>query len=135
MKLLLDTHALLWALGNDARLGEQARGLIGDPENDVLASAASLWEIALKIRIGKLTADLRRILAALPAARYRLLAIEPRHLVALGAVPSFPDHRDPFDHLLIAQSIADGLVLVSENRNIARYPVPRIPCSDPTAGA
>jgi PIN domain nuclease of toxin-antitoxin system len=134
MNLLLDTHALLWALSNDARLGAHARGVIGDPENQVFVSVVSLWEIALKIRIGKLTADLRRIVATMPATGYQLLAIEPRHLVALETVPNFPDHRDPFDHLLIAQAIVDGHALVSEDQNVARYPVQRIRCSDQAAG-
>lgn len=69
MRLLLDTHALLWWLNDDRKLGNRARGLIGDPENDILVSVVSLWEIAVKLRIGKLDADLTRFL---PSCRIRV---------------------------------------------------------------
>ena len=130
MNLLLDTHALLWALGNDPRLGQQARDQIADPLNTVAVSVVSLWEIVLKVRIGKLRADVRRILAAIPAAGYQNLPIRPEHLMALEALPLFPDHRDPFDHLLIAQAIEDTLMFVSEDDRADRYRVQRLSCSD-----
>lgn len=129
MKLLLDTHALLWALGNDPRLGACARDHIADPENEILASVVSLWEIALKVRIGKLRADVSRIVASLPLAQYQTLAIQPEHLVTLGRLPRFEDHKDPFDHLLIAQALFTGAIFVSEDRNSDRYRVNRLACS------
>jgi PIN domain nuclease of toxin-antitoxin system len=129
VNLLLDTHALLWALANDPRLGARTRDHIADPENAVFVSVASLWEIALKVRVGKLRADVRRILATLPLAQYQTLAISPEHVITLSGLPQFDDHKDPFDHLLVAQAIADDLLFVSEDRNADRYGVRRIACS------
>lgn len=106
MRLLLDTHALLWWLNDDAKLGNHARGLIGDSENDVLVSVVSLWEITVKLRIGKLDADLEEILAILPAQGFDRLDISDAHLIALAALPLH--HRDPFDHLLMAQAVVEA---------------------------
>lgn len=83
MRLLLDTHALLWWLNDDEKLGNHARGLIGDPENDVLLSAVSLWEITVKLRIGKLDADIEEILAILPGRGFDRLDIQMRILSLL----------------------------------------------------
>lgn len=104
MRLLLDTHALLWWLNDDEKLGNHARRLIGDPENDVLVSAVSLWEITVKLRIGKLDADIDEILAVLPDQGFDRLDITDTHLIALAALPLH--RRDPFDHLLMAQAAA-----------------------------
>lgn len=131
MRLLLDTHALLWWLNDDVKLGNHARGLIGDPENDVLVSAVSLWEITVKLRIGKLDADIDEILAILPDQGFDRLDITDAHLVALAALPLH--HRDPFDHLLMAQAVAEGAYFVSQDRNVALYGIPFVTCSDPAA--
>lgn len=131
MRLLLDTHALLWWLNDDGKLGNHARGLIGDPENDVLVSAVSLWEITVKLRIGKLDADLDEILAILPAQGFDRLDITDAHLVALAALPLH--HRDPFDHLLMAQAVAEGAHFVSQDQNVGLYGIPFVTCSDPVA--
>lgn len=131
MRLLLDTHALLWWLNDDVKLGNHARGLIGDPENDVLVSAVSLWEITVKLRIGKLDADLDEILAILPDQGFDRLDITDAHLVALAALPLH--HRDPFDHLLMAQAVAEGAHFVSQDQHVALYGVPFVTCSDPAA--
>lgn len=131
MRLLLDTHALLWWLNDDAKLGSHARGLIGDPENDVLVSVVSLWEITVKLRIGKLDADIEEILAVLPDQGFDRLEITDAHLVALAALPLH--HRDPFDHLLMAQAAAEGAYFVSQDRNVALYGIPFVTCSDPVA--
>ncbi|MFT8347299.1 type II toxin-antitoxin system VapC family toxin, partial [Gluconobacter oxydans] len=98
MKVLLDTHALLWWLSDSDRLGETAREIIADPVHDILVSIVSLWEIAIKIRIGKLDADMNDILAAIPEEGFSLLQIQPEHLQILMSLPLH--HRDPFDHLL-----------------------------------
>lgn len=129
MKLLLDTHALLWWMADDAKLGEQARELIADPDNDILVSAASLWEIVVKARIGKLGAEIAEILSALNQQGFTRLDIAPAHLMTLIDLPRHGDHRDPFDHLLIAQAIAEGATFVSEDRNAGRYPVRIMTCS------
>ncbi|MBU8543388.1 MULTISPECIES: type II toxin-antitoxin system VapC family toxin [Roseomonadaceae] len=130
MRLLLDTHALLWWLGDDGRLGGQARELIANPGNDVLVSVASLWELVVKIRIGKLEADIGEIEDAIARQGFTRLEISPAHLDALLGLRAHPDHRDPFGHLLIAQAMVEDATFVSEDRNSSRYPVRRITCSD-----
>lgn len=133
MRLLLDTHALLWWLGDSDALGHQARALIADPGNDVLVSVATLWEIVVKVRIGKLQADIEEIDAALVQDQFVRLDIQPAHLAVLSSLPSHPDHRDPFDHLLVAQAISEDATFVSEDRHAPRYPVRLVTCSDPAA--
>ena len=128
MKLLLDTHALLWWLADDDRLGPRARELIEDPGNDVLVSVVSLWEIVVKLRVGKLEADIEEIVAAVGREGFACLDIGTAHLLTLAELPMH--HRDPFDHLLIAQAIAEDLVFLSEDRNTARYQVRFVTCSD-----
>ena len=130
MKLLLDTHALLWWLSDDPRLEQQARTLIADSHTSVLASAVSLWEIVVKVRIGKLDAEIDAIVGAIGQQGFTILPIDPAHLTALAGLQRLTDHRDPFDHLLIAQAIAEGATLLSEDRNMSRYPVTLLTCSD-----
>ena len=128
MRLLLDTHALLWFLNGDETLAASARDQITDPSNDVFVSVVSLWEIAVKLRIGKVRADLRAITEASTQSGFELLGIKPDHLFAIGRLPVLDDHRDPFDHLLIAQAITEDLMFISEDRNAPRYPVSVITC-------
>ncbi|TKV70737.1 type II toxin-antitoxin system VapC family toxin [Rhizobium sp. AU243] len=128
MRLLLDTHALLWWLNDDEKLGNHARSLIGDPENDVLVSSVSLWEITVKLRIGKLDADIEEILAILPNQGFDRLDITDAHLIALATLPLH--HRDPFDHLLMAQAVAEEAHFVSQDQNVPLYGIPFVTCSD-----
>lgn len=88
MRLLLDTHALLWWLNDDEKLGNHARRLIGDPENDVLVSAVSLWEITVKLRIGKLDADIEEIVAILPDQGFDRLDITDGGVCGTGRNPT-----------------------------------------------
>ena len=127
MRFLLDTHALLWWLSDDAQLGQYAQDLIADPANDILVSVVSLWEIQVKVRVGKLTADMHEILSEIEAQAFELLPINPAHLLLLGTLPV--NHRDPFDHLLIAQAIAEGATFVSEDRHTPQYHVLFVTCS------
>ena len=127
MKFLLDTHAMLWWLADDSQLGRQARELVEDPGNDVLVSMVSLWEIAVKTRIGKLQAELKEITDAVQQEGFTLLDIGVTHLLTLAGLPMH--HRDPFDHLLIAQAITEDATFISEDRNTARYPVRMVTCS------
>jgi PIN domain nuclease of toxin-antitoxin system len=132
-RLLLDTHTFLWALTNDRRLGAAARQAMLDPAAEVYVSIACFWEIALKVRIGKLATGGYTIPQLIQTAQqdgFRRLAIEPRHLAALSALPHVPDHKDPFDHLLIAQAIVDRFIFVSEDEFCPRYPVQHMWCSD-----
>ena len=127
MRLLLDTHALLWWLADDPRLGQAARVLVADPASEVLVSPASLWEIQVKVRVGKLRAELRDILAAMEEQGFDLLPIAPSHLLALGSLPQH--HRDPWDHLLIAQANVEEALFLSEDGHVPSYPVTYVTCS------
>ncbi|MFN3944338.1 MAG: type II toxin-antitoxin system VapC family toxin [Allosphingosinicella sp.] len=126
MKLLLDTHALLWWLADDARLGPAARRHIGDAGNRVLVSHVSLWETAIKIGIGKLRLDIGAALAAIRERGLEELGLEPAHLTTLAALERH--HRDPFDHMLIAQAIVEGATLMSEDARMGEYPVAVLRC-------
>ncbi len=119
MRLLLDTHALLWWL-EDERLGPAAAAAVRDPDSDVLASAASAWEIAIKARLGKLDApsDLRD---SLHEAQIRELCVTVEHGLAAGALPLH--HADPFDRMLVAQARLERLTLVTNDPAMAAYDV------------
>ena len=127
MKFLLDTHALLWWLADDDQLGNGAREVVADPVNDILISMVSLWEIVVKVRIGKLQADIAEIVDAVQREGFTVLDVGMAHLVALAGLPMH--HRDPFDHLLIAQAMTEEATFMSEDRNAARYPVRTVTCS------
>lgn len=128
MKLLLDTHALLWWLDDSVRLGRKARRLIADPETEVLVSTVSFWEIVVKVRVGKLQAELGDIIRASESQGFRHLAITRSHLRALEGLPVH--HRDPFDHLLIAQAITEAATFLTADGFADRYPVTVASCSD-----
>ncbi|ACI52138.1 PilT protein domain protein [Gluconacetobacter diazotrophicus PA1 5] len=127
MKVLLDTHALLWWLSDSERLGPQAGEIIADPAHDILVSVVSLWEIAIKIRIGTLDADLNEILDAIPAEGFTLLQIQPEHLKVLMELPMH--HRDPFDPLLMAQAQSEHALFLSDDSQMDGYPIKKIRCS------
>jgi PIN domain nuclease of toxin-antitoxin system len=124
LNLLLDTHAFLWWIAGDAALSAPARAAIGDDSNAVFVSAASAWEIATKFRIGKLpgiapiAADLA---AVLDAQGFAPLPVSFVHGQTAGALPG--PLRDPFDRMLIAQAMLDGMVLVSNEQAFAAYGV------------
>jgi PIN domain nuclease of toxin-antitoxin system len=126
LKFLLDTHALLWWLADDKRLGSHARRLIEDPANNVIVSMVSLWEIAVKVRIGKLSADVGEIADAIERGGFILIGVERSHLKILAGLPTH--HRDPFDHLLIAQAIDQNSTFISDDGHAKYYPVPSISC-------
>ncbi|RHW17920.1 type II toxin-antitoxin system VapC family toxin [Sphingomonas gilva] len=127
MKLLVDTHVLLWWLEDDGRLGSHARDCISDPANIVLISDVSLWEIAIKSRIGKLKVDSSLIEREAAGADFTRLAIRPNHIHAVLRLPDH--HRDPFDHLIIAQAIIEDATLVTADRRIGRYQAKTMVCS------
>lgn len=127
MKILLDTHALLWWLSDSDKLGPAAREIIADPAHDILISIISLWEIAIKIQIGKLDADLNEITDAIPAEGFTLLQITPEHLKILMGLPMH--HRDPFDHLLMAQALSEQASFLSGDCQTAHYSIERLCCS------
>ncbi|HEV2676969.1 MAG TPA: type II toxin-antitoxin system VapC family toxin [Aliidongia sp.] len=127
MRLLLDTHAFLWWLAGDDALSGVAKAAIADEANEILVSAVSAWEMATKHRIGKLPGldpiadDLE---AAIAGQGFRELAISLRHGRVAGGLPG--PHRDPFDRMLIAQAMLDGLVLVSNEKPFDAYGVSRL---------
>lgn len=127
MRLLLDTHAFLWWLAGDDRLSLKAKTAIGDGLNEVFVSAASVWEITTKYRLGKL-AGVAAIVADLEAVIARQgfveVAISVRHGQLAGALPG--PHRDPFDRMLMAQTILDMFVLVSNESAFDAYGVARL---------
>jgi PIN domain nuclease of toxin-antitoxin system len=127
VRLLLDTHALLWWLADAPELGESARNLIADPDTEVLVSVVSLWEITIKARLGKLEASLDDILTVMPDQGFQRIGVEDTHLIALSRLQHH--HRDPFDHLLIAQAIAENAAFMSQDANAPFYDVTCIPCS------
>jgi len=126
-RLLLDTHALLWWLAGDRRLPESAQRIIGDETNDIYVSAASAWEIATKLRLGKLhdpegiSVALRRHVAA---QGFLELPITLEHAREAGMLPG--PHRDPFDRMLVAQARLEELALVSNEEPFDRYGISRV---------
>jgi PIN domain nuclease of toxin-antitoxin system len=123
MKLLLDTHLLLWAAGEPRRLSKQARTLIGNPDNELLFSAASLWEVAIKRGLGRedFKVDARLLRRGLLDNGYNELPIVSDHVVA---TESLPIHKDPFDRILVAQATVEGVTLLTIDPLVSQYPGP-----------
>lgn len=126
MIALLDTHALLWWLFDDPRLGPEARDVIGDPANVVFVSAVSVWEIAIKRAVGKLEAP-HDVPDRIDDAGFERLPVGFDHAERVGTLPRH--HGDPFDRLLIAQALVEGATLVTSDRRIHDYEVPRLAAS------
>jgi PIN domain nuclease of toxin-antitoxin system len=124
VKLLLDTHLLLWAAGDPGRLSSDARALIEDPGNNPVFSAASLWEVAIKRGLGRsdYQVDPRLLRRGLLDNGYGELPIASQHAVAVDALPRI--HADPFDRILVAQSMVEGITLLTSDPIVARYPGP-----------
>ena len=120
MKLLLDTHVLLWALGNPSSLSPDARAAIENPRTPVLVSTASAWEIGVKVSLGKLRAPVD-LAEQLRDKRFTPLPVSIAHGLRVGALPLH--HRDPFDRLLVAQAQLEGLTIVTRDERIAAYDV------------
>ncbi len=122
MKLLLDTHVLLWATGRVARLSDEARRLIEDTANEVVFSAISIAEIAIKYSLGR--PDFRTepgfFRNALIANGYQELPMTGTHAIALSSLP--PIHKDPFDRMLVAQARSEGMTLLTSDDAVALYP-------------
>jgi PIN domain nuclease of toxin-antitoxin system len=124
MRLLLDTHLLLWAAAEPELLSQVAQRLIDDPNNELLFSSASLWEVAIKQsrKQKDFDVDARLLRRNLLASGYDELAVTGDHAVAVADLPLL--HRDPFDHLLIAQCTVEGITLLTADRMVACYPGP-----------
>jgi PIN domain nuclease of toxin-antitoxin system len=124
VKLLLDTHLLLWAVGPTALLPASARALIRDKANLPVFSVASIWEVAIKHSRGHADFDVPPLLLreTLLESGYQELAVLGNHAVGVAGLP--PIHKDPFDRLLIAQAMVEGITLLTVDSTIARYPGP-----------
>jgi PIN domain nuclease of toxin-antitoxin system len=121
VKLLLDTHLLLWAAGEPRKLPKTARRLLEAKENTLIFSAASLWEIAIKQGLGRddFRADARLLRRGLLDNGYEELAVTGAHAVALDTLP--PLHKDPFDRILLAQAQVEGILLLTADKRVAQY--------------
>ena len=124
MRLLLDTHLLVWAMGSPERLPAGLAAMLEDPRNTPVFSVASLWELVSKQALGRPDvrvepAVLRR---ALLDGGWQELTIQAQHALAVAALP--PLHRDPFDRLLLGQASAEGMLLITADQQLAAYPGP-----------
>ena len=127
MKLLLDTHALIWLAENDARLSAPARQALEDEKNDLFCSVASIWELAIKASLGKLKLSVQLDTAfrrRLEENGFAVLPVEYTHAAHVLSLPWH--HRDPFDRLLVAQAALEQLALVSHDRQLDAYGIVRI---------
>jgi len=121
MRILLDTHVLLWAVGMSHRLTAAARVLLEDPDNEIYYSAASIWEIAIKSALGRqdFQIDPVQLLEVMPTVGFVELPVRARH--AVEVVRLAPLHKDPFDRMLIAQSRVEPLILLTNDEQLAAY--------------
>jgi PIN domain nuclease of toxin-antitoxin system len=124
VKLLIDTHLLLWAYDHPHRLSKPASALLADLANDLFFSSASIWEVAIKgaRKSPSFTLDPRLLRRNLLANGYLELPITSEHAIATQAL--LPLHKDPFDRLLIAQATVEGITLLTSDRQVAKYPGP-----------
>lgn len=123
MRLLLDTHVVLWALTDDPSLSRDGRAAISEGRNQIFMSAVSAWEMSIKRSLGKLRVP-DDLVAQLGRARVDHLDVTVAHALAVGDLPHH--HRDPFDRLLVAQAMVAGLTLVTRDAEIRRYDVPTL---------
>lgn len=121
MRLLLDTQVVIWWLTGSGRLPATTEELVREQAHAVYVSRASLWEMAIKLSIGKLRIDLPRFAKAIEASGFEWLDIRNEHLLAVATLPFFEDHRDPFDRLLVAQSRSEPLILLTADARLESY--------------
>lgn len=118
MRLLVDTHLLIWWLAGKS-LPARAAELIRDPANQIYASAASVWEVAIKVSLGKIRIDPDEFVAALREGGFQELSVTVRHASRVAELPKH--HRDPFDRLLVAQSLVEAMLLLTQDQPLAAY--------------
>jgi PIN domain nuclease of toxin-antitoxin system len=123
MKYLLDTHALIWVLENSTKISERLKSICRLPENDIFISSVSLWEIAIKMNLGKLDLKISfdDLLNAITGSNFEVLQVEDKYLKLLFDLPNI--HKDPFDRLIITTAIADSLTIITADENIQKYDV------------
>jgi PIN domain nuclease of toxin-antitoxin system len=118
MNVLLDSHLVLWMQGDDRRLGKNARALIRRAAN-VYISAATVWELAIKVGLGRLKLNLVEFDASIDASGLQVLPVSRQHGLLVARLPDH--HRDPFDRLLVAQAMEEGLTLLTHDATVAKY--------------
>ncbi|MEX0792859.1 MAG: type II toxin-antitoxin system VapC family toxin [Pirellulaceae bacterium] len=123
MKLLIDTHVFLWWMDDPAQLSSDSYAAIANTENEILVSAAVIWEIVIKSSLGKLSAP-DNLDEVIQRSAFLALPIQTPHVLAIRNLPGH--HRDPFDRILVAQAIVENATLVTRDANIFRYPVATI---------
>ncbi len=123
MPFLLDTHVILWALEDGSLLSSTARQLMADPANELLISETSLFEICIKLKTGKLSLKrgLQEFLDEAAQQRFTWLPIRNDHLLAYDRIPLHPDHRDPFDRLILATAVQENLPVISSDKKFTWY--------------
>jgi PIN domain nuclease of toxin-antitoxin system len=121
VRYLLDTHVLLWWIADDPKLRADTRATITDPSYEVAVSVASIWEAAIKRAVGKLRFETPVLLDTLNRGGIRVLSITAEHALAAGDLPRH--HHDPFDRMLVAQALTEGLTLISRDARLRSYEV------------
>ncbi len=127
MKILLDTHTFLWWVAEDAQLSLKAKEIIANPDNEIYFSVVSAWEIIIKVGTGKLSlseSPETYIPSRIASNQFGILPVQMPHILKINSLPNF--HKDPFDRLLIAQSLVEDLSLMTIDNAIAQYPVKTI---------
>ena len=121
MRILLDSHLVLWAAADDPRMSAEARDAIENPANDVYFSAASIWDMAIKsaLRRKDFRVDVSALRASLPARGFTELAVTGHHAAATLRLPAI--HRDPFDRLLVSQSLIEPMILLTSDQTLSAY--------------
>lgn len=131
MNILLDTHILLWTLSNDPKLSDTAKLLIEDPDNEIYYSVISPWEVEIKHlnHPDRMTADSSVVIRYCRISGFHILPIRPEHISRLGSLvrkEHTPEHRDPFDRMMIAQAAGDGMIFLTHDERISEYTEPCI---------
>jgi len=121
VKLLLDTQIALWWLTHAKQVPAKAREWVEQAEDGVFVSQATLWELAIKVNLGKLRLDLQKFARQIERDGFRWLRIDNRHLLTVAGLPRFDGHKDPFDRLLVAQSMTEPLILLSTDAKLSLY--------------
>ena len=129
MKLMLDTHVLLWTISNDERLSPRARRLIEDRDNDIFYSVVCLWEVQIKHQShpDKMQLDASRLLDYCRRSGFRQVSVQAPHVLALGSLERHADakpHHDPFDRIMICQASSEGMLFLTHDKRLAEYTDP-----------
>jgi PIN domain nuclease of toxin-antitoxin system len=126
MKYLLDTHTIIWLIDNSPKVSIEMKEIINQPQNKIFVSSVSLWEIAIKMNLGKLELDflLDEFFTAVKTSDFDMLQIEDDYLLGLSKLPYL--HKDPFDRLIISTALSEGLTIITIDENIQKYDVPWI---------